>query len=255
MIIATYNIQNIFYLDRVLIKKYREENRALWIEEFETLMLKGMRTSEEFNRMRTLSQLLGFKDSKNNPYLTMMHNTGQLNVNSNANKATHLTDWNGWIRLNSSPINDVAIKNKAKVIKEVLPDVLFLVEVEDRASLFEFNKYFLSNSYAHVLYLETNDIYGRGIGVLTKVGYKVKSMKSHVNNLDNNGNPIFDMDLQEYKISTPCGAILSVLSTCFLDESTNPGQTNTKIEIQFQRIAEVHKELNGANNLIADRYT
>ncbi|KQC28660.1 hypothetical protein [Flagellimonas eckloniae] len=254
MIIATYNIQNIFYRDRVLIKKYREENRELWVEEFEKLMLKGMRTNEEFNRMRALSQLLGFEDSQNSPYLTMMHNSGQLflkkNVNSGANKATHLTDWNGWIKLNSKPINEVAVKNKAKVIKEVSPDILILLEVEDRASLFEFNKYFLSNSYAHVLYLETNDFYGRGIGVLTKVGYQVKSMKSHVNDFDENGNPIFDMDLQEYKISTPSGAIVSVLSTCFLDDSMNSGQTNTKIEIQSQRIAEIYEELSESNNLI-----
>ena len=57
MKIATYNIQNIFYRDRALIKKYRDENRELWVEEFETLMLKGMRTPKEFNRMRALSQL------------------------------------------------------------------------------------------------------------------------------------------------------------------------------------------------------
>ena len=255
MIIATYNIQNIFYRDRTLIRRYREENRELWVEEFETLMLKGMRTGEEFNRMRALSQLLGFEDSKNGPYLTMIHNTGQLflkkNVSSNTNKATHLTDWNGWIKLNSTPINEVAIKNKATVIKEISPDVLFLMEVEDRASLLEFNKYFLSEAYAHILYLETNDIYGRGIGVLTKPGYQVKSMKSHVNDFDEHGNPIFDIDLQEYKISTPGGILVSVLTTCFLEDSINPGRTNTKIEIQSQKIAEVYKDLSGRDNLIA----
>ncbi len=255
MIIATYNIQNIFYRDRTLIKKYREENRELWVEEFENLMLKGMPTTDEINRMRALSQLLGFEDSQNGPHLTMMHNMGQLflkkNVDPKANKATHLTDWNGWIRLNSSPIHDTAIKNKAKVIKEVWPDLLILVEVEDRTSLLEFNRYYLSNTYAHVLYLETNDMYGRGIGVLTKAGYKVRSMKSHVNDFDENGNPIFDMDLQEYRISTPNGTIVSVLSTCFLDDSIHPGQTNSKIEIQSQRVAEVYKELNGPNNLVA----
>lgn len=255
MKIATYNIQNIFYRDRALIKKYRDENRELWVEEFETLMLKGMRTPKEFNRMRALSQLLGFEDSQHSPYLTMMHKMGQLflkkNVESKAYKATHLTDWNGWIKLNSNPINDIAIENKARVIKEVSPDVLILLEVEDRASLLEFNKYFLSDSYKHILYLETNDIYGRGIGVLTKEGYKVQSMKSHVNDFDENGNPIFDMDLQKYKISTPNGTIVNVLSTCFLDDSENQIQTNAKIEIQSKRIAEVYKVLNRPNELIA----
>ena len=255
MKIATYNIQNIFYRDSALIKKYRAENLELWVEEFETLMLKGMRTPKEFNRMRALSQLLGFEDSQNSPYLTMKHKMGQLflkkNVESKAYKATHLTDWNGWIKLNSNPINDIAIENKARVIQEASPDVLILLEVEDRASLLEFNKYFLSDSYKHILYLETNDVYGRGIGVLTKEGYKVQSMKSHVNDFDVNGNPIFDMDLQEYKISTPNGTIVNVLSTCFLDDSKNQIQANAKIEIQSKRIAEVYRVLNRPNDLIA----
>ena len=76
MIIATYNIQNIFHRDRALIKKYREENRELWIEEFERLMVMGMRTNKEFNRLRTLSKLLGFEDAQNGPYLTMVHKAG-----------------------------------------------------------------------------------------------------------------------------------------------------------------------------------
>ncbi len=255
MRIATYNIQNIFYRDRALIKKYRAENKALWVEEFEILMLKGMRTTQEFNRMRALSQLLGFEDSQHSPYLTMMHKTGQLflkkDVAANTYKATHLTDWNGWVKLNSNPINDTAIENKAKIIKEASADILILLEVEDRASLLEFNTYFLSNAYTHILYLGTNDVYGRGIGVLTKGGYKVKSMKSHVNDFDANGNPIFDMDLQEYKISTPYGKIVTVLSTCFLDDAENPRQSNTKIEVQSERIAEVYQTLDKSNDLIA----
>ncbi|UII80091.1 hypothetical protein [Flagellimonas sp. CMM7] len=255
MIVATYNIQNIFYRDRVLIKKYREENRELWIKEFETLMLKRMRTNEEFNRMRALSQLLGFEDSQHSPYFTMIHKMGQLflkkEVAVNTHRATHLTDWNGWVKLNSNPINDIAIENKGKIIKEASADILILLEVEDRTSLLEFNKYFLSHAYTHMLYLETNDIYGRGIGVLTKEGYEVKSMKSHVNDFDDDGNPIFDMDLQEYKISTPNGTLVTVLSTCFLEDTQNPAQSNTKIEIQSKRIAEVYQTLNVSNSLIA----
>ncbi len=256
MIIATYNIQNIFFRDRILIKKYRENNLELWVEEFEDLMLKGgLRTNEEFDRMRALSQLLGFEDSQHSPYLTMMYKTGQLflkkSVAANTYKATHLTDWNGWVKLNSNPINDTAIENKAKIIKEASADVLILLEVEDRASLLEFNTYFLSNAYTHILYLETNDVYGRGIGVLIKKGYNVKSMKSHVNDFDKNGNPIFDMDLQEYKISTPNGTTITVLSTCFLDDTENPAKSNAKIEVQSKRMAEVYQTLDESNDLVA----
>lgn len=255
MIIATYNIQNIFHRDRALIKKYREENQELWIEEFERLMVMGMRTNKEFNRLRTLSKLLGFEDAQNGPFLTMVNKAGQLflktNTTSEANKASPLTNWNGWVRLNSTPINDVAIANKAKVVNEVSPDVLVLLEVEDRASLLEFNKCFLSDTYTHILYLETNDLYGRGIGLLTKSGYEVLAMKSHVNDFDENGNPIFDIDLQEYKISTPNGKIITVLSTCFLENSQDQNMVNTKIEVQSNRIAEVYKNIDGPDDLIA----
>ena len=255
MIIATYNIQNIFHRDRALIKKYREENRELWIEEFERLMVMGMRTNKEFNRLRTLSKLLGFEDAQNGPYLTMVHKAGQLflkkDAASEANKASPLTNWNGWVRLNSTPINEVAIVNKAKVVEEVSPDILILLEVEDRSSLLEFNKSFLSDTYTHILYLETNDLYGRGIGLLTKSGYEVLAMKSHVNDFDENGNPIFDMDLQEYKISTPNGKIVSILSTCFLDNLEHHKDAKSKIEVQSKKIAEVYKDKDGPNELIA----
>jgi len=255
MIIATYNIQNIFYRNKSLIRKYKEENRDLWIEEFENLMIKSIRTDKEFNRMRVLSQLLGFEDSQQSPDLIMKHKMGHLflkkNTHSKTYKASQLTDWNGWIKLNSNPINETAIENKAKVIKEVYPDVLILLEVEDRASLIEFNKYFLLDSYQYILFLETNDAYGRGIGVLTKKGYKVTSMKSHVNDFDENGNPIFDMDLQEYEIMTPSGKVVTILSTCFLDDTINPKQSNDKIKIQSNRVAEVYKELKVSEALIA----
>ncbi|WP_350288967.1 hypothetical protein [uncultured Croceitalea sp.] len=171
-------------------------------------------------------------------------------MEAKTHKATHLTDWNGWIKLNSNPINDTAIGNKARVIKEVSPDVLILLEIEDRASLLEFNKYFLAASYKHIHYLETNDSYGRGIGILMKEGYQVKSMKSHVNDADENGNPIFDVDLQEYKINTPNGTLITVLSTCFLNDSEKPAPTNTRIEIQSKRIAEIYKSLYNTNHLI-----
>lgn len=255
MKIATYNIQNIFHRDTALIKKYREENQELWVEEFETLLLKGMRTNTEFNRMRALSQLLGFEDSQNSPFLTMIHKMGQLylkkNVEEKVYKATHLTDWNGWVKLSSKPINEIAVNNKARVIKEASPDVLILLEVEDRVSLLEFNTYFLSDAYTHILYLETNDRYGRGIGILTKAGYLVKSMKSYVNDFDENGNLIFDMDLQEYRISTPNGTLVHILSTCFLDTQETAVQTKDNIEIQSKRIAEVYKALDAPNGLIA----
>ena len=259
MIIATYNIQNIFHRENSLINRFREINKDYWVEEFENLMMKGMRSDKEFERMRVLSHFLGFDTSRDSPYITMQHKSGDIRIkksfDSEPYKANHLTNWNGWMKLNSTPIDEIAIKNKARVINEVSPDILILLEVEDRQALIEFNRYFLDQNnglgYKHILYFETNDTHGRGIGILTKKGYQISSIKTHVNDLDSAGNPIFDTDLQEYKVKTSKGEILTLLSTCLIDDNDSLELSNTKRKLQSEKIADIYKELQTSKKLIA----
>ncbi|MCF6347037.1 MAG: hypothetical protein L3J20_01895 [Flavobacteriaceae bacterium] len=260
MKITTFNIQNIFHRDTHLVKKYAGENMEAWTEEFENLMCKYRPCEKDYSRMRDLSVLLGFHKPSYEPYLSMRRKSGQLHVQKGKflreYKASHLTDWNGWIKLNTIPINEIAIQNKANVINDVDPDILLLQEVEDRATLVEFNNEFLSNDddtakFQQIIYLETNDSYGRGMGVLTKKGYQVKSIKTHVNDLDKNGNSLFDLDLQEYEIKTPSGESIQLLATHLIEGSVDSEESNSKRKIQSQKIAEVYKNLQETNNLIA----
>ncbi len=259
MKIATFNIQNIFHRDTHLVKQYAGENMEVWTEEFESLMCNYRSCEKEYTRMRELSVLLGFHKPTYEPYLSMRRKSGQLHVQkgkfSREYKASHLTDWNGWIRLNTIPINEIAIQNKANVIKDVDPDILLLQEVEDRASLVEFNKEFLSNDdtlrFEQIIYLETNDSYGRGMGILTKKGYQIESIKTHVNDLDKSGNLLFDKDFQQYEIKTPSGKNLSILAAHLIEGSLDSKESNSKRKIQSQKIAEVYKNLQESNNLIA----
>ncbi len=259
MKIASYNIQNIFHRDTHLIKQYAEEHMEAWTEEFENLMLKHRPCEKDYTRMRELSVLLGFHKPSYEPYLTMRRKSGQLHIqkgkSSREYKANHLTNWNGWIKLNSIPINDIAIQNKANVINDVDPDILLLQEVEDRASLVEFNKEFLSNEdsikYQQIIFLETNDMYGRGMGIAAKKGHQIKSIKTHINELDKNGNSLFDFDFQEYEIKTPSGETMQLLTTHLIEGSPNSEESNRKRKIQSQKIADVYKNLPETNNHIA----
>ncbi len=259
MKIASYNIQNIFHRDTHLVKQYAKENMETWTEEFETLMLKHRPCEKDYTRMRELSVLLGFHKPSYEPYLTMRRKSGQLHIqkgkSSREYKANHLTDWNGWIKLNSIPINDIAIQNKANVINDIDPDILLLQEVEDRASLVEFNKEFLSNDdtikYQQIIYLETNDKYGRGMGIIAKKGYQIKSIKTHVNKLDKNGNSFFDFDFQQYEIKAPSDETIQLLATHLIEGSLDSKESNSKRKIQSQKIAEVYKNLQKANRSIA----
>jgi len=259
MKIASYNIQNIFHRDTHLIKRYMEDNEEAWAQEFENLLIKSRSNEKDYDRMRELSILLGFQKPAFEPYLSMRRKSGRLHIQkgkfSKEYKANNLTDWNGWIKLNSIPVNEIAIQNKANVINDVDPDILLLQEIEDRASLVEFNKEFLSNDdtikYQQIIFLETNDKYGRGMGILTKRGYQIQSIKSHVNDLDKNGNSIFDFDFQEYKIQTPSGECMQLLTTHLIEGTSDSEESNNKRKIQSQRIAEVYNNFQETNNHIA----
>ena len=237
MKIAFYNIQNIFHRHIDLVARYRDENRSRWIAEFETLLTQSGRTQKQYDRMRILSHFLEFDSEGQKPYFTIRNTMGQLRIRKGLDgemfKASHLTDWEGWAKVDSIPINEIAIRNKAKVIKEVDPDILVVLEVEDRASLVNFNRHFLSSMknppYKEIVFLGTNDPFGRGIGVMAKDGFDLESIRTHVNDLDGEDKPVLDVDLQEYRFRSSSGNCLDLLCTHLINTS---GHLNTFKERQ-----------------------
>jgi len=259
MKIATFNIQNIFHRDTHLVKPFTEDYSNAWAEEFKSLRLKDRPSEKDYSRMRDLSVLLGFHKASYEPYLSMRRKSGQLYIqkgkSSKEYKANSITNWNGWVKLNTIPISEIAIQNKAKVINDVNPDILVLQEVEDRASLLEFIREYLSNEkelkFEQIIFLETNDNYGRGMGLLIKKGYKIKSMKTHVNDFNKNGDILFDFDFQEYEIETLSGKIMQLLATHLIEGAVDDQTTTNKRKIQSQKIQNIYKNLQKTNNLIA----
>ena len=241
MKLAFFNIQNIFHRHIDLVGRYSAENKAQWTEEFETLLIKPERAQKDYDRMRILSHFLGFDKEEQTPYFTIKNTIGQLQLRKGLDrempKASHLTHWEGWAKVDSIPIEEVAILNKAKVITEIAPDILILLEVEDRASLVEFNRHFLSYkddpSYKEIVFLGTNDVYGRGIGILAKEGYDLQSIRTHVNDLDDKGKHIFDMDLQEYRFKTRSGLSLDIHCTHFTNNDSEIFSNRQKIQSEY----------------------
>ncbi|WP_136468011.1 hypothetical protein [Flagellimonas onchidii] len=260
MKIALFNIQNIFHRHIGLVERYADKNKVRWTEEFEALMLQQHRSQKDYDRMRVLSHFLGFDKEMHPPCFTIKNTMGQLilkrGVDKQIPKASHLTNWEGWAKVDSIPINKVATLNKAKVIKRVDPDILVLIEVEDRASLLEFNGNFLVSEqispYKQIVFLGTNDPYRRGIGVLAKEGFNLESIKTHVNDFDCSGKPIFDMDLQQYKFKTIYGPDLEVLCTHFSNNTGNPDFFVNRQRIQSEYISSLfaNQQINPAKHLI-----
>ncbi|MCK0160475.1 hypothetical protein [Allomuricauda sp. F6463D] len=245
MKIAFYNIQNIFHRHIDLVDRYRDENRSRWIAEFETLLTQPERTPKQYDRMRMLSRLLEFDNQGQMPYFTVKNTMGQLRIrkglDGEMSKASHLTDWEGWAKVDSLPIHEIAVRNKAKVINAIDPDILVLSEIEDRHSLLEFNRHFISSegktTFKELVFLGTNDPWGRGIGVLAKTGFNLISIKTHVNELDEANKPLFDVDLQEYVFRTDSGLNLVALCTHFLGSGNEMEPFRKRQKLQAGHIA------------------
>ena len=143
MKIATFNIQNLFHRDKGLSEKTYGKCMSNWITELDDLMSGKTYAGSRIDRIQELAFLLGFEKTFQIPYAVMRRRAGFLFLKgmnySKEMKADELTDWNGWVSIQTLPLDPIAIQNKARVIAEINPDILLLQEIEDRASLEEFN--------------------------------------------------------------------------------------------------------------------
>ncbi|SDL28722.1 Endonuclease/Exonuclease/phosphatase family protein [Salinimicrobium catena] len=256
MKIASYNIENIFHRDSSLVKRTLNESINMWVEEFEQLMCKSPRGGNEIARMRELSFLLGFHKSAFEPFVVMRRKAGELYLRKKnfqpENRAVPMSGWSGWVKVNSKPIYDQAVQNKARVIAEINPDILILQEVEDRQSLLDFNKHYLPEGvrFSNILMIDGNDREGRGLALMTKEGYEVTSINSYAN-VRRNGKFLFDKDVQEYNVTCPKGYQLSVFGLHLQDVIMHKESGDEIRKQQARKVREiVMKELQNGKNIV-----
>ena len=257
MKIATFNIQNLFYRNRELLQKDRSKNAADWITELDTLLRKHPKGTGDGERINDLSCLVGFERTGDMPYAILRNKGGNLCFTKqgfqNLNKASFLTDWEGWVKVANRPLHEKAIFSKAYVIADIDPDVLILQEVEDRASLMEFNTEFLPllkvSPYREVMVFETNDARGLGMGIMLKNGYRLNGVRNHLYDLDADGLALFDTDCQEYEIGTPEGGTFWVLSTIFSQEEVQRKKQAEKVAEFYARMRSEGKRVLASGTL------
>ncbi|RAV29220.1 endonuclease/exonuclease/phosphatase family protein [Sinomicrobium soli] len=204
MKIAFYNVENIFHRDAGLVQPHVGRGVKMWMEELETYLTKDRRTDRDYERMRELSFLLGFERVSYEPYVVMRRRWGGLYIRKRGHtmdyKADSLTHWNGWIKVQTFPVGEQAIANKARVIREVNPDILLLQEVEDRTTVEDFNDLFFSQTeesiYHHFHVLCGHDYRGLEMGVMSNKKYPVHSVRSL--NVLREGVGLFPQDFQHY---------------------------------------------------------
>jgi endonuclease/exonuclease/phosphatase family metal-dependent hydrolase len=123
-------------------------------------------------------------------------------------------DWIGWVDLKIEEVNEVATRATAHVFKDVDADVIAVVEVESRPTLVRFSEGLLpsagAQSYDHTMLIDGNDDRGIDVGIMTRKGYELASIESHVDDADALG-LIFSRDCAGYTVSTPKGSSITLL--------------------------------------------
>jgi endonuclease/exonuclease/phosphatase family metal-dependent hydrolase len=225
MRLATFNVENMFQRPKAMnldtwadgkkvLEDFAELNRliqeAVYSDEIKARLLeiagayKGLATTGE-SRFILLREIRGglFKKPKNKPV--------EVAVDGRA-------DWIGWFELVKVPVKETATENTARIIDIVHADVQCVIEAEDRTLLQRFNheviKAIGGDPFAHVMLVDGNDARGIDVGFLSRDGYPIVRMLSHVDDTDEKG-LIFSRDCAEYEIETPSGSRLLLLVNHF----------------------------------------
>lgn len=123
-------------------------------------------------------------------------------------------DWTGWVDLIKDRIDERAITNTARVIREVGAHIVGVVEAEDRLTLARFTDSLLVDEatadpvYPHVMVIDGNDPRGIDVGILSTVSYPIASMRSHIDD-GPFGDRVFSRDCPEYWFTFPAGTALA----------------------------------------------
>lgn len=170
--------------------------------------------------------------------------------------ASGRTSWVGWVELKTAPVNELAMQHTAMVMRDVAADVLGVIEAENRIVLDKFSAQLLKkvggSAYEHVMVIDGNDDRGIDVGVLTRAGYPIEEIRSHVYDTDAEGE-IFSRDCAEYVIATPTGARVIVLVNHFKSKGYGvPRESNEKRLRQASRVAEIYNQrrAEGETNLV-----
>jgi hypothetical protein len=248
MIIATFNVENLFERPRAMnLSTWREGQPAIDAAgELNALFNRTVYSATDKRKMLRLMGKFGLLGARSNtPYLELRKVRGTLVERRQGSPprivASGRESWAGWVELKKAPIADAAITNTARVIAAVNPDILVLVEVESRPALQHFHDKVLSahvaKPYPYNMVIDGNDERGIDVGILSR--YPIKRMRSHIADRASKSapSPTFSRDCPEYYLELPSGQELLILLNHFASKGSDPaGRRRRQQALQVRKI-------------------
>ncbi len=266
MIVAAFNVENLF--DRA--KVYNDEDPDAHQDvldafaELNSLFEEQPYSQAHKSRMLELIEQLGMLRRDQGTFTRIRKIRGQLISRPRSSppfiKANGREDWVGWCELRTAAVDEEAMLNTARMIRDVNADVLAIVEAESRPVLLKFHEMMMEKlgldtpqGYRHLMIIDGNDDRGIDVGLATKTGFPIGELRSHVDDLKPDGHPIFSRDCPEYEVTTPSGARVIVLPNHFKSKfgGNNPA-SRAKRRAQSEAVAGYYQRLisEGVENVV-----
>jgi endonuclease/exonuclease/phosphatase family metal-dependent hydrolase len=261
--VASFNVESLFERPVALNQKTRAQGKPVleWFAQLNAILNKDVYTAQDkADILELLKKLQLDKDDGGKKWAVLRQNRGKL-IKRPPGKppvivAKGRSDWIGWVELKKEPLREVAIQNTARVLRDVAADVQAVVEAESRVALKVFSDVLLPNvqgsPFEHVLLIDGNDERGIDVGVMTRSGYEITDVRSHVDDTDAQG-PVFSRDCPEYTITTPAGKRLILLVNHLKSKGFGNQTDNNKQRLsQATRVAEIYTRLrnDGEKNIV-----
>ncbi|MEO1495288.1 MAG: endonuclease/exonuclease/phosphatase family protein [Pseudomonadota bacterium] len=266
MRVAAFNVENLFDRARV----FGDDGEGLEGEvldahaELNRLFEQAVYTDDDKARMLELIEALGMLRRDEGRFVRIRKIRGQLISRPRTRptfiKANGRDDWIGWCELKTAPVDEVAMMNTARMIRDARADVLAVVEAESRPVLKEFHDRVLSEvgvapgqGYRHIMVIDGNDGRGIDVGLATREGFPIGTVRSHVDDLKEDGFPIFSRDCPEYEVTTALGNRLILLPNHFKSKfGGNDPSSRAKRLAQAEAVAGYYNRLlcEGFENII-----
>ncbi len=254
MRLATFNVENMFQRAAVMNLPTWEEGRPV-LEDFSLLtnlvQKQAYSAQDKAGMLEAMARHPGLLTDGKSEYIVLNETRERLLKKQTESRPAEIVaegrgGWIGWFELAKEGVEEAAIENTARVIREMGADVLCIVEAEGRIALSRFNEVVIpkvgGQKYAHVMLVDGNDDRGIDVGIMAREGFAIKSMVSHVDDADG-GSKIFSRDCAEYTVKTPGGKTLLVLVNHFKSKGYgSQASSNARRLKQAQKVREIYDE-------------
>ncbi|SLN56753.1 endonuclease/exonuclease/phosphatase family protein [Pseudooctadecabacter jejudonensis] len=263
MRIAAFNVENLFDRARIMNLENWDDGQPVLdaYSELTSLLEEESYSKTNKAKMANLMIELDLEKDDTGQYVTLRRNRGRLVKRPKSGGieiiADGRDDWIGWLELRGESVNEIGIDNTGRVIRDVDADVLAVVEAEDRVALKEFGDQVLERvggqPYPHVMMIDGNDRRGIDVGLMTKNGYDITLMQSHVHELNSKGYPIFSRDCPEFLVETSSGQKIWFLVNHFKSKGYGSKKANdARRKSQASAVATYYERLKneGYDNVV-----